>query len=307
MAMNGAYFNGLDQSGGMQTALANIPGSVTTDYILFSLNVASGTKADINYGWNLPLVLASNGQVTPEAERLLTPIVRAGVDRGKCQRVWLTIGAAVDPSHPRETSTFANIQTILNTGGALRSTLLANFGAIARAVGISGVQGIGFDMDYEESSGTLASTVANVTIALAQQFRFPVTFCPFSDQSAWITALQRVYTTLRAQPVVGFNLQTYSGGGGNDPTQWTRAIASAPNTGVTDPAAFVWPIVSCDRDAPPVSSPDQVLQNLRRWSSKGASLWATASLSNPPPSLTDYSNAIARGISVARERVATAP
>ncbi len=301
MAMNGAYLNGLDQSSGLQTALANIPGSVTTDYILFSLNVASGIKADINYGWNLPCILASNGLVTPETGKLLTPVVRAGVDKGKCQRVWLTIGAAVDPNHPRETSTFANIQTILNTGGTLKSTLLANFGAIAEAVGsIAGVQAVGFDMDYEENSDTLASCVANVTIALYGQFKCSVTFCPYQQwlQSSWITALQQVYSTLKTQPVVGYNLQTYAGGTGNDPTQWAANIKNAPNTGVANPAAFVWPIVSCDPNAQPVSSPQQVIQNLQGWKSRGASLWATQSLSNPPrfPTLTDYGKAIAQGI-----------
>jgi hypothetical protein len=311
MAMNGAYFNGLDQSGGMQTALANIPGSVTTDYILFSLNVAGVNaagqpSADINFGWNLPLVLASNGQVTSETAKLLIPIVRAGVDRGKCQRVWLTVGAAVDPKRPKETSTFANIQTFL--GGPLKSTLLANFGALAKAVGsITGVQSVGFDMDYEEGVDQLASRVANITVALYNAFKCPVTFCPFQlyNQSNWIAALQQVYSALKTQPVVGYNLQTYSGGSSNNPADWANTIAKAPNTGVAAPAAFVWPIVSCSPDAQPVSSPSQVAQQLKNWvyngqptgfHSKGASLWATQPLSNPPPSLTDYSKAIAQGI-----------
>lgn len=304
MAMNGAYFNGLDQNGGMQTALANIPGSVTTDYILFSLNVAGVNaagqpSADINYGWNLPLILASNGQVTPQAANLLGRVVRAGVGQGKCQRVWLTIGAAVNPSNPQATSTFANIQRILSAGGPLRSTLLANFGALVQALkGITGVGSVGFDMDYEENGDTLATYVANVTIALCQEFRCTATFCPYQQtlQSAWITALQRVYSTMRTQPVVGYNLQTYAGGSGNNPTQWAQTIASAANTGVANPAAFVWPIVSCDPGAGPVSTPTQVVQKLQGWRSKGGSLWAVAALSNPPPSLTDYGRAIAQGI-----------
>src|SRR5580692_5910489 len=137
MAMNGAYFNGLDQSG-LNIALANIPGSVTTDYILFSLEVPSGTSADINFGLG-PIVLATGGHITPSTEKLLCSVVRAGVARGKCQRVWLSIGSG-------GSSAFTNIQTILNTGGTLRSTLLANFGAIRQA--ITGVKTVGFDMDY---------------------------------------------------------------------------------------------------------------------------------------------------------------
>jgi hypothetical protein len=289
--MNGAYFNGLDQ-GGLEVALANIPGSVTTDYILFSLEVPSGTSADINFGLG-PIVLATGGHVTPSTETLLCSVVRAGIDKGKCQRVWLSIGSG-------GSGAFTNIQTILNTGGTLRSTLLANFGAIRQALkAITGVETVGFDMDYEES-GDLASVVANVTIALYNAFQCPVTFCPFQQwlQNEWIAALQQVYSTLRTQPVVGYNLQTYSGGNGNDPTDWTATIASAKNTGVSNPASFVWPIVSCDPAATPVSTPGQVVQKLQGWSSKGASLWAAASLSNPPasPTLTDYGNAIFRGI-----------
>jgi len=122
--MNGAYFNGLDQ-GGLDIALANIPGSVTTDYILFSLEVPSGTSANINFGLST-IVLAAGGHVTPSTDELLCRVVRAGVDKGKCRRVWLSIGSG-------GSSAFANIQTIFNTGGTLKTTLLANFGAIRQA------------------------------------------------------------------------------------------------------------------------------------------------------------------------------
>ena len=117
-------------------------------------------------------------------------------------------------------------------------------------------------------------------------------------QSEWIAALQQVYSTLKTQPVVGYNLQTYSGGSGNDPTKWTTAIANAKNTGVSDPASFVWPIVSCDPTATPVSTPAQV--------SEGAGVGLEGCLAlgrgvppNPPPSptkLTDYGEAISHGI-----------
>jgi hypothetical protein len=293
MTMNGAYFNGLDQNG-LAVALANIPGSVTTDYILFSLEVPSGTSADINFGLS-PIVLAAGGHVTPATDKLLCSVVRAGVAKGKCQRVWLSIGSG-------GSSAFTNIQTILNTGGTLKTTLLQNFGAICQALkNITGVKAVGFDMDYEEGGNELATVVANVTIALYKEFQCQVTFCPYQQrwQDKWIAALQQVYSTLKIQPVVGYNLQTYSGGNGNDPTQWTTTIANAPNTGVSDPASFVWPIVSCDSTATPVSTPQQVVQKLRGWRSKGASLWAAASLSNPPSSptqLTDYGEAIFRGI-----------
>src|SRR5262249_15111496 len=69
ITMNGAYFNLLDDDGGRKLALANIPGSVTTDYILFNLNVADGKSADINYGWSGP-GLASGGSATAAVGQL---------------------------------------------------------------------------------------------------------------------------------------------------------------------------------------------------------------------------------------------
>lgn len=295
IAMNGAYFNGLDQAADLQNALAQISGSVTTDCILFSLNVGSGTSADINFGLSGP-VLASGGQITAATDDLLSRVVSAGVTSGKCQRVWLSIGGW-------GSNAFTNIQTILATGGALSSTLMDNFGAIVKALGgIKGVELVGFDMDYEQSSGDLASLVASVTLALHGAFKCPVTFCPFQQlppdptSSPWITALQKVYSSLGSQPVVGFNLQIYAGGRGNDPKSWADAIAKAKGTGVSDPAAFVWPIFSCDTTAGPDSAPDAVTAQMEGWASKGASLWATASLPYKGSTLTDYGKAIATGL-----------
>ncbi|HEX2570740.1 MAG TPA: hypothetical protein VH877_14380 [Polyangia bacterium] len=296
ITMNGAYFNNLDQKSGLKTALAQIQGSVTTDYILFSLNVASGTSPDINFGLTGP-VLATNGQVAPATGDLLSSVVSAGVAKGHCQWVWLSIGGW-------GSNAFTNIQNILTAGGAPRSTLIANFGAIVQALGsIKGVGSIGFDMDYEEQGSDLASLVASVTIALNDAFKCPITFCPYQQlpvpdptRSPWIQALQQVYSQQGTQPVVGFNLQTYAGGALNDPRAWTAAIANASNTGVSDPAAFVWPIVSCDTSASPVSPPSQVIQKMKEWGSQGASLWATASLPYEGNPLAAYGNAITAGI-----------
>lgn len=288
MTMNGAYLNSLDQSG-LQTALAQIPGSVTTDYILFSLNVASGTDADINFGLSGP-VLATGGQATEAAGTLLSAVVKAGVGSGTCQRVWLSLGGWGSDA-------FTNIQAILNTGGDLENTLMANFAAIVSQVaGIQGVESVGFDMDYEQQSGDLASLVAAVTVALHKRFGCPVTFCPYQEMPLWIGALQEVYATLGTQPVVGFNLQTYAGGSGNNPQTWTSAVADAKDTGVSNPSAFIWPIVSCDPSAGPDKTPGEVTAALQGWKSAGASLWATAPLPYEGFTLTDYSKAIAAGI-----------
>jgi hypothetical protein len=317
--MNGAYFNGLDTTGGRQTALANIPGSVTTDYFLFSLNVAGvdingKPSADINYGWDYPgnpnnptgIILASGGIATNFTKQTLGGVVQAGFNNGYLKRVWLTIGAAPDGTN--NTNTFTNMQTLL--GGPLKSALLANLYAIAE-VFITNT-GVGFDMDYEEN-GDLASAVSVVTNSLVDYFlgvkgwgTLPITFCPsLNVQSEWISALQKIYSHTKTwQPVVGYNLQTYAGG---TPADWWQTIANAQNTGV-DPnnPNFVWPIVSCDPTTT-VTPPNQVAQQLENWNSpsmgyttEGASLWGTEFLSPTGPytlhGQDGYSAAIAQGI-----------
>jgi hypothetical protein len=308
IVMNGAYFNGLDQTedfNGLQTALNNIPGSTTTDYMLCSLNVAGvdangRPSADINYGWNLPCILASGGKVTQWTVDHLVKVVTTGVNQGKCQRVWLTIGGAYDSE---KTSAFTNIDAIINNGGALCTELMSNFGAIINALG--GYNKVGFDMDYEEG-GDIASVVANVTNTLVNNFGSYFTFCPYqgwdAGQQAWIQALQKVYSFVGSQRVVGYNLQTYQGGGGNDPGQWAATLKQATGTGVSNPDTFVWPILSCVPQDTPTYTPDQAISQLKSWNStgfqsKGASLWATLGLSpQGSNTLTQYSKAIAQGI-----------
>ena len=332
MIMNGAYFNGMDQTNGkngLQTALDNIKGSVTTDYILMSLNVKGRPPndpkgndpryADINYGWNFGRILASEGKIAEGTRALLLPVVKAGVANGKLMRVLLGIGGAVwedpPPEHPEYkqwTETFTNMEKILDSGDPLKSTLLDNFAAIVAAIKeITGRGNVGFDMDYEEESGALASAVSKATISLRLKIKdklkydCPITFCPSFDlQDDWIDALQRVYKWFSPQPVVGYNLQCYSGGGSNDPGQWTAKIKNATGTGVPDPDNFVWPILSCSPqdNAYPVYKPDEVTGRLKNWNStgfhsRGASLWCTLALKPQNPyTLTQYSNAFAQGI-----------
>jgi len=294
MSMNGAYFNDLDGAG-QQSALANIPGSATTDYILSSLNVPRDTRADISYGWNPDRVLARDGKVTAETGKILISIVQAGVTKGQCHRAWLAIGGAA-------TAPFKNIQAILDAGGTLKSTLLANFRAIVQAVKDAGAKDVGFDMDYEEEPRFLPLRTSNVTSALYNELKCPVTFRPNEalafGQSGWIVALRQVYANLgnKTQAVVGCNVQTYGGGNGNVPMEWVDAIKNAKGTGVTDPAAFVWPVVSCDDTAGPVTPAAELAQKLKDWKSKGASLWAMQPLGQPPADLKAYSAAIAQGI-----------
>jgi hypothetical protein len=341
MSMNGAYFNGMDQKNGkngLQTALDNIKGSVTTDYILMSLNVKGRPPgdpkgndpkyADINYGWNFGQILASGGKIAGGTRDLLLPVVKAGVANGKLKRVLLGIGGAVwedpPPDHPEYrqwTETFTNMKKIFDSGGLLESTLLDNFAAIVAAIKeLTGHDNVGFDMDYEEDGDKLAAAVAKATIKLRfrikekLKFDCPITFCPSFDdvQDKWIDALEEVNKWFSPQPVVGYNLQCYSGGGNNNPADWTAtikdAIKNGKKLGIPDPDNFVWPILSCspDDNSFPVTLPDKVAGQLKDWvyqgkktgfHSRGGALWCTSALKPQNDyTLTEYSKAIAQGI-----------
>ncbi|MCW2245423.1 hypothetical protein M2352_001014 [Azospirillum fermentarium] len=292
MTMNGAYFNNLDQKG-LKTALAQIPGSKTTDYILFSLNVASGTSADINFGLTGP-VLASDSAATQATTDLLVKVVAEGVSSGACKRVWLSLGGWGSDA-------FSNIEAILTADGSqngdLATVLMANFSAIFNQItAIDGVESVGFDLDYEQQSGNLTALVTMTAVTLYTQFQCPLTFCPYQADGPWIAALQAVYAALGVQPVAGINLQTYAGGRYNDPSAWTTDLTNAADTGVADPASFIWPIVSCDTTALPDSTPSQTATALQGWKSAGGSLWATANLPYHGHTLTDYGKAIAGAV-----------
>lgn len=294
ITMNGAYINGLDQPTTLENTLALIPGSTTTDYIIFSLTVPSDSSADIQYGIAGP-ILATGGGALPSVSELIGAVVEAGVSKGTCQRVWLSIGGA-------DTSTFTNMNAIL-TGSdeTLKQTLLSNFVALRHVVSdIQGVSSVGFDLDYEEGVGALTSVVATVTTELYKATNAEFTFCPFQYgcEGKWIDALGEVYTNLQTQPVVGMNLQVYAGGTPNNPSAWTSALGEKlAGTGLTSAAGFIWPIQSMDA----TYTPEQMTENLKTWGSQGGSFWATAALppaneSNPGDNWAAYAAAIAAAV-----------
>jgi hypothetical protein len=302
--MNGAYINGLDDVTTNLKTTEQAVGTATTDYILFSLTVHDATTGDIYYGLGNNVV-ATKGAVTLAAAEILAPVVTAGVTKGNCTRVWLSLGGA-------GTSTFANISTILENGGAPAAYLIGNLAALASSLKAlsSKITAVGFDMDNEEPpiSAVVALVVALYKHGIAQSpaVEYPFTFCAYDDDNSWFDALASVYSGLNGiQPVVGITLQTYAGGGGNHPTAWTNDLAAYlrnPDnqpTGLSSADGFILPIQSLDNTAPPTYPPSQMTSNLETWQSTGGSFWATQALfqSSPAQQWSAYASAIASGIS----------
>ncbi|HEY0014710.1 MAG TPA: hypothetical protein VGC13_00265 [Longimicrobium sp.] len=306
--MNGVYINGLDNATTNVNTTAQAGGTATADYILFSLTVPDQTGT-IYYGLGNN-VLASNGAVAPAAAAILAPVVTAGVTKGNCTRVWLSLGGAGSPTVSNET--FSNISTILAKGGTAATNLVQNLAALATSMKAlsSKITSVGFDLDNEDASPSsvvpLVAALYNHGIKQSPAVKYPFTFCAYQDDSDWFDALAGVYSALNGvQPVVGITLQVYAGGRNNNPVTWTQDLANylqkpgSKPTGLSSAEGFILPIQSMDDTAGPVYTPGQMTSNLRRWRSTGGSFWATQALfqSPPPQRWPDYASAIASGIS----------
>ncbi|HEX8317742.1 hypothetical protein [Longimicrobium sp.] len=303
--MNGAYINGLDDAGNNAKTTAQAAGTVTTDYILFSLTVLD-TTGDICYGLG-GTVVATNGAVTPAAATILYPVVSAGVTSGQCTRIWLSLGGAGSWTLPNPT--FTNIAKILAAGGTAATNLVSNLAALAtRLKELSGrITAVGFDLDNEDAAVSavvpLVVTLYNYGISQSPRVAYPFTFCAFGNDTAWFDALASVYSGLDGvQPVVGITLQTYAGGSRQDPAAWTQALATylqMHSTGLPSAQGFILPILSMDNTAGPTYTPAAMTSKLKSWQSAGGSFWATQALfqSPPPDKWSDFASAIASGIS----------
>lgn len=122
------------------------------------------------------------------------------------------------------------ISAILAKGGPPATNLINNFAALASSMKAlsSKITLVGFDLDNEDASISagvpLVVALYNHGIQQSPRVEYPFTFCAFGGETEWFQALSGVYSKLKVQPVVGITLQTYSGGSGNVPTDWTKSL-----------------------------------------------------------------------------------
>ncbi|MCA1748408.1 MAG: hypothetical protein ABR601_01020 [Parasphingopyxis sp.] len=284
---NGAYVTGLFDksndcvSGNTAGAMA---ASVMTDYVFWSVHVSP--QGDLGYN---NVSLASGGQIVAETVNCLKAVADAGRGSGELQRVWLSIGAG-------GTSDFTNIADILNATDGRRETMLANFAAVANALGACG-----FDYDNEDQIGNV-EVITGLTAALyGDNSAWRFSFCPYGNSSYasqyWIQCLQAIFKQLGTQPVVGFNLQCYSGGSDSDPDGWQQAVegAGSGSTGITDANALIRPGLSVTGGPDPYT-PSEATSALKGWNSSGGWIWnSEIVLDNPSDTIADYGQAIAAG------------
>jgi len=283
----GAYVTGLfthHQWTGAPTQAA-LAASQLTDYVIWSVHV--NTQGDLFYNNEH---FASGGVVSPSVGPYIKGLIDAGRSAGALQTVWFSIGAG-------GVSDFQAIEQILASPGSPAYTnLFKNFAAIY-ALGADG-----FDFDYEESIKDPVGTIATLGAELHKQLGALITYCPYWNQPFWIQCLEKTLQIVGSQPVKAYRLQCYSGGAGNDPTDWANTLAAAgSSTGVSDAVAFIRPGLAVAGSASYPSYPPSGMTPLfQRWGSSGGWIWNTEEVmknySSTGYSIADYAAAILAGV-----------
>jgi hypothetical protein len=277
----GVYITGLfGKSGLLVPTTKELLGSRINGYIFWSVHVQP--DGSLNYN-DSPL--AQGGRTHPDVGQPIADLIAAARKAKLVNSVWFSIGAG-------GVSDFQNIQAILKAGGKAADDLYANFKAVM-ALGADG-----FDLDYEENLTDPVGLISQLSAGLHSRMGAKLTYCPYSGTSFWIDCLTATYKALKTQPVIAFNLQCYSGGGGNDPRTWTQAIKAAGSaTGVTRPDRFVRPGLAVAGSASmPAMTPIQMTQQLTQWGCAGGWLWNSETVINQQAArkfaISDYATAL---------------
>lgn len=283
--ITGAYITGLfgaqDKWVGDATAQQLLASSLNT-YIFWSLHVQP--NGDLTYN-NVSLV--SNGVANTPVTDPIGKLIKDALASGKAQSIYFSIGAG-------GVSDWANIENILNNGGTNLSNFVQNLGVLVE-MGVDG-----FDFDYEENIAQPVETIASMGELLYSHFKSKVTYCPYHGKSMWIDCLKQTFAKVGSQPVQAFNLQCYSGGGGNNPGQWINSLnSSLSGTGVTNAASFIRPGLAVAGSASyPHYNPDQMTDYLKSYPCTGAWIWQTQQvLESGQYSLNQYASAMEAGLS----------
>lgn len=128
---------------------------------------------------------------------------------------------------------FTNVaKLIASQGTGPSSVLYRNFAALRQT--IPEIDAIDFD---DEDLYDLPTIVKFAQ--MLHEIGFSVTFCPWTDVGFWTKCLKALNTPTD-HVVTQFNLQCYSGGAGNDPSTWIKAVGAAMGPSF-DAKGFVFP------------------------------------------------------------------
>ncbi len=265
-----AVINDLKGSGFTTVIAWSVHVNTSGDLIYNDTSIVSGGKYIGDSGWSANLAALKQGKTS-------------------VNRLLFSIGSGPPPRD------FTNIQALIKKQGTgTNSILYKNFKALKDA--IPAIDGI--DLDDEDCYDQ------NMVVQLSQMLNtlgYKVTFCPYTNPTFWVDSLYALNSQTPGL-VVGFNLQCYSGGGGNDPQTWINAIAKKMGSGF-DAKGFIYPGLCAsnkDGDAGGGLSPDQITTQFTKWRTAGIQggwIWRYDHIKNfGKYTAADYANAIVKGL-----------
>lgn len=299
------YGNGLFQDGYPTPPVpyaeqaAQLNQGVTT-VILWSIHIHDGGDLYLNdtlfvQGGKIQYATDGKSGVNPDFPELIKALMNCG---GSVRDLIVSVGAW---------GTTSDFTAWLGSRDAVKT----NLSALKSAFGVSGV-----DFDYESQTGyTNDEQTMIVTLTLdVGSLGLYATYCPYTATDFWTGALSAVYAQNNSQQIVKWmNLQCYAGGASNTPSDWIAAVQGTPNTGVTNPGAFIVPgyaVQGADGGDPSyieqafAQSAGTGVTGGFLWNSGG--IWSTEASNGGEPTPADYAQAITAGLgatTTAREPV----
>lgn len=140
----------------------------------------------------------------------------------------LVVGPTDSDPYPHYTTGGDKPNPYITYGTGRDSTLYKNFAALR--ANLPSVDGI--DLDNEEVPPSMTPDVRSRFADAMDQFTkmligigFEITFCPFNvdDMGFWNSAFETIYE-YNKEAVQWWNLQCYSGGASNDPSEWVSSL-----------------------------------------------------------------------------------
>lgn len=261
-----------------QAQLTQIQQSGFTTVILWTIHV----DADGALVYNDTVIVSADG-IFSNTFNYLPPLLTQLTSTGSVQQVLFCIGSG-------GVNDFHHIQTLLSTQQG-KVTLVRNFSALAAALPIDG-----YDFDDEDLFD--ADVDAQLTEILCSNNRMIVTYCPYTLQSVWSSAVEQVYAWDQQQnPPLGqsvrwWNLQCYSGGAFNNPLDWAKALPG--NAGISDPNAYIVP--GYDASVQDPSSIQKTFQQFSGTGINGGFIWNSSAIFDGSYTPRDYAQAILNGL-----------
>ncbi|HVZ38215.1 MAG TPA: lysyl endopeptidase [Candidatus Kapabacteria bacterium] len=246
------YGGGPFYSGG-QPVIDDLKASGFTTVIVWSVHV-NASNGDLTLNDTL---IASNGKYVGDAG---WPAQLGSLKTGSTSvnRILFSVGSGPPPID------FTNIQALISQYGTGPSNpLYQNFAALRAA--IPAIDGIDFDDEDNYDQNTVVQFAQMLsTIGFGQ-----ITFCPYTYMSFWAGCLKALESS-NPGLVTGYNLQCYSGGGGNvfQIPQWIGSIEPILGSGAS---AFISPGLWCRNGSNCLSGecPDQMEVQYRGWQPDG--------------------------------------